>query len=160
RWDEALTVCADLVRLEPGSIPRYQKQVELAYYAGRRPMLVDAYVALADALMRAGAIEHAAQVYHRVLDHDEANQAAQSALALLEPVAAEPESKPDEFVDLGALILGEELPRDTRMRVGHNTQIQDEDQAFQEALADFKRGIENNLDAEDFQAHYDLGIAF
>jgi tetratricopeptide (TPR) repeat protein len=66
----------------------------------------------------------------------------------------------EDFVDLGALILGEELPRDTRMRVGRDSQIEDEDQAFQEALADFKRGIENNLAAEDFQAHYDLGIAF
>ncbi len=163
RWEEALTVCADLVRLDPSSIPRYQKQVELAYYAGRRPVLVAAYVELADALMRAGAVEHAAQVYHRVLDHDEANLAARSALAVLEPAAAAPAEAAvpvEEFVDLGALILGEEQPRDTRMRVGRNTQIQDEDQAFQEALADFKRGIEANLDAEDFEAHYDLGIAF
>ena len=163
RWDEALAVCADLVRIEPTAIPRYQKQVELAYYAGHRPLLVAAYVDLADALMRAGAIEHAAQVYRRVLDHDENNQAARSALALLEPVASEPDSSAvaaEEFVDLGSLILGEESPRDTRMRVGRNAPIEDEDQAFQEALADFKRGIENNLDAEDFQAHYDLGIAF
>jgi len=163
RWEEALAVCADLVRLEPSAIPRYQKQVELAYYAGRRPLLVAAYVDLADALMRAGAIEHAAQVYHRVLDHDENNQAARSALALLEPAASEaggPAVPAEEFVDLGSLILGEESPRDTRMRVGRNAPIEDEDKAFQEALADFKRGIEDNLDAEDFQAHYDLGIAF
>jgi tetratricopeptide (TPR) repeat protein len=164
RWEEALAVCADLVRLDPAAIPRYQKQVELAYYAGRRPVLVSAYVELADALLRAGAIEHAAQVYHRVLDHDEANPAARSALAVLEPEpvaqAAAPAAPPEEFVDLGALILGEEQPRDTRMRSGRLTQTQDEDQAFQEALADFKRGIEANLDAEDFQAHYDLGIAF
>jgi tetratricopeptide (TPR) repeat protein len=161
RWDDALSVCADLIKLEPAAIPRYQKQVELAYYAGRRVVLVEAYVELADALMRAGALEHAGQVYRRVLDHDEANPAARAALALLDtgtqeaaPAAAE------DFVDLGALILGEELPRDTRMRVGRNGQIEDEDQAFQEALADFKRGIEANIDAEDFQAHYDLGIAF
>jgi len=163
RWDEALSVCADLVRLDPTAIPRYQKQVELAYYAGRRPILVAAYVELADALMRAGASEHAAQVYHRVLDHDESNLAARSALAVLEPEPPGPAELPapvEEFVDLGALILGEEAPRDTRMKVGRNGQVQDEDQAFQEALADFKRGIEANLGAEDFQAHYDLGIAF
>ncbi|HEV8599909.1 MAG TPA: tetratricopeptide repeat protein [Gemmatimonadales bacterium] len=160
RWDEALAVCADLVRLDPASIPRYQKQVELAYYAGRRPVLVAAYVELADALTRAGAVEHATQVYRRVLDHDESNQAARAALALLDPRPASGAAAVEEFVDLGALILGEEQPRDTRMRVGRNSQIEDEDQAFQEALADFKRGIENNLDAEDFQAHYDLGIAF
>jgi tetratricopeptide (TPR) repeat protein len=160
RWAEALAVCNDLVRLEPAAIPRYQKQVELAYYAGSRPVLVSAYVELADALTRAGAVEHATQVYRRVLDHDESNPAARSALALLGPGLTDASKPVDEFVDLGALILGEELPRDTRMRVGRNSQIEDEDQAFQEALADFKRGIEANLDAEDFQAHYDLGIAF
>src|SRR5678815_5234626 len=46
------------------------------------------------------------------------------------------------------------------MRVGQKDPIENEDQAFHEALADFKRGIEANLDANDFQAHYDLGIAF
>jgi tetratricopeptide (TPR) repeat protein len=161
RWEEALAVCGDLVRLDPTSIARYQKQVELAYYAGRRPVLVAAYVELADALTRAGAVEHATQVYRRVLDHDESNQAARAALALLDPgPGSGAPAAVEDFVDLGALILGEEQPRDTRMRVGRSSQTEDEDQAFQEALADFKRGIENNLDADDFQAHYDLGIAF
>jgi tetratricopeptide (TPR) repeat protein len=106
-------------------------------------------------------------VYRRVLEHDQANAAARAALALIAPAAvnAAPKQPPaaaaaKEFVDLGALILGEEQPRDTRMRVSQRVQIEDEDLAFQEALADFKRGIETNLDAEDFQAHYDLGIAF
>ena len=72
------------------------------------------------------------------------------------PVAAPVES----FIDLGALIMDDEQPRDTRMRVGQKHPIEDEDQAFHEALAEFKRGIDQNIDAEDFQAHYDLGIAF
>jgi len=75
------------------------------------------------------------------------------------PPASEPAAV-DSFVDLGALIMDDELPRDTRMRVGQKNPIEDEDQAFHEALAEFKRGIDKNIDAEDFQAHYDLGIAF
>ncbi|HET9276405.1 MAG TPA: tetratricopeptide repeat protein, partial [Gemmatimonadales bacterium] len=71
-----------------------------------------------------------------------------------------PAGPPESFVDLGELILDDEQPRDTRMRIGQKNPIEDEDQAFHEALAEFKRGIEQNLDAEDFQAHYDLGIAF
>ncbi|NOT06747.1 MAG: hypothetical protein HOP28_00940, partial [Gemmatimonadales bacterium] len=66
----------------------------------------------------------------------------------------------DSFVDLGALILDDQHTRDTRMRVEQRSPVENEDQAFHEALADFKRGIEANLDANDFQAHYDLGIAF
>jgi len=170
RWDEALTACADLVRLEPTQIGRYQKQVEVAYLAGQRPALVVAYLELADALVRAGAADHASHVYRRVIEHDASNEAARSALSVLEgaaaldavpgPPGAEPEDRPEEYVDLGALILDEAAPRDTRMKVGRSQPVEDEDQAFREALADFKRGIEANLDAEDFQAHYDLGIAF
>ena len=63
-------------------------------------------------------------------------------------------------MDLGALILDDEHARDTRMRVGQKQPIEDEDQAFREALIEFKRGIDANLDADDYQSHYDLGIAF
>lgn len=185
RWDEALRTVGDLVRLEPEDVARYQKQVEVAFRSGQRPMLVHAYLELADALVRMDAADHAAHVYQRVLEHDPANEQARSALTLLEsmadldlspsasvgaheaavPTAELPVSPaavpvPGQFIDLGALILDEQQVRDTRMRVGQAQPIEDEDQAFHEALAEFKRGIEANLDAEDFQAHYDLGIAF
>jgi len=173
------------VRLEPEDVARYQKQVEVAFRAGQRPVLVQAYLELADALVRMDAADHATHVYQRVLEHDPANEQARSALTLLEsladldlspsasveaheppvPAAELPVSPaavpvPGQFIDLGALILDEQQVRDTRMRVGQAQPIEDEDQAFHEALAEFKRGIEANLDAEDFQAHYDLGIAF
>jgi len=185
RWEEALRAAGDLVRLEPEEVARYQKQVEVAFRAGQRPVLVQAYLELADALVRMDAADHATHVYQRVLEHDPGNEQAQSALTLLESVAeldtppspagesfaepAPPAKLPPspvpvpasgQFVDLGALILDEQQVRDTRMRVGQGQPIEDEDQAFHEALAEFKRGIEANLDAEDFQAHYDLGIAF
>jgi tetratricopeptide (TPR) repeat protein len=189
RWDEALRACSDLLHLDPGEIGRYQKQVEVAYRAGQRPVLVQAYLELADALVRMDAVDHATHVYQRVLEHDPGNEQARSALDLLESMAdlgvvmpplpkAEPEPpRPapaaqapvpvpapapsgGDFVDLGALILDEQQVRDTRMRIGQSQPIEDEDQAFHEALAEFKRGIDANLEANDFQAHYDLGIAF
>jgi tetratricopeptide (TPR) repeat protein len=65
------------------------------------------------------------------------------------------------FVDLGSMILDEGSTRDTRMRIDRaDPKGQDEQKEFQEILEQFKRGIEQNLDSEDYQAHYDLGIAF
>jgi tetratricopeptide (TPR) repeat protein len=61
---------------------------------------------------------------------------------------------------LGSLIFDEPPSRDTRIRVDQQAPIEDEDAAFHEALEQFKRGIDENIDAEDYQAHYDLGIAF
>jgi tetratricopeptide (TPR) repeat protein len=64
-------------------------------------------------------------------------------------------------VDLGSMILDESSTRDTRMRIDRaDPKGQDEQKEFQEILEQFKRGIEQNLDSEDYQAHYDLGIAF
>jgi tetratricopeptide (TPR) repeat protein len=66
-----------------------------------------------------------------------------------------------DFVDLGSMILEDQSRRDTRMRVNRREPSHtDEQREFHEILEQFKRGIEQNLDSEDFQAHYDLGIAF
>ncbi|MBX3147110.1 MAG: tetratricopeptide repeat protein [Gemmatimonadales bacterium] len=163
RLAEALQLADELIRYEPDAIYRYQKRVEIAYRAGDRGAMLDSYLGLADALARSGGVEHAMTVYRRVLEHDPDNRAARSALIRLEAALAPPPPPPPpapSFVDLGSLILDEPAVRDTRMRVDQGAPIENEDEAFHEALTQFKRGIEENIDAEDFQAHYDLGIAF
>src|SRR4029079_17548562 len=39
-------------------------------------------------------------------------------------------------------------------------QAGDEQRESHEILEQFKRGIEQNLDVDDYQSHYDLGVAF
>src|SRR5260370_35463094 len=66
-----------------------------------------------------------------------------------------------DFVDLSAMMLEEQPPeRDTRMKVADEEPTGDEEQDFQGMLARFKQGIGENIDEADFQAHYDLGVAF
>lgn len=65
-----------------------------------------------------------------------------------------------DFIDLGSLIMDAEGPRDTRMRVDQDQPTGDEQKDFLETLEQFKKGIEANLGSEDYEAHYDLGIAF
>ncbi|MBA2626537.1 MAG: tetratricopeptide repeat protein, partial [Gemmatimonadales bacterium] len=36
----------------------------------------------------------------------------------------------------------------------------DEQRDFEQTLAQFKRGIEENIGTDDYQTHYDLGVAF
>src|SRR5205814_2335725 len=57
-----------------------------------------------------------------------------------------------DFVDLSAMILEEDLPvRDTRMKVADEEPTGDEERDFQEMLARFKQGIDENIDEGDFQ---------
>jgi tetratricopeptide (TPR) repeat protein len=66
-----------------------------------------------------------------------------------------------DFVDLGALVLDEPTNiGDARLRVQDEEPTGDEQRDFDDMLAQFKKGIEASLGAEDVQAHYDLGIAF
>ncbi len=181
----------EILRLDPNSVRHRQKQVEFAFKSGDKAKLIDAYLGLADTLLRSDLPDKARAVYKRVAEHDPANERAKAALAMLAPVATpppEPPAKPKakvrdtegrtaardakmkvrdeavdsgEFVDLSAMILEEDLPvRDTRMKVADEEPTGDEERDFQEMLARFKQGIDENIDEGDFQSHYDLGVAF
>ena len=187
-WPRAAEVADRLVELAPDTIRHHQKRVELAFRSGDRAPLLAAYLSLGDALARAGASEKAMAVFGRVHEHDPGNAHALDALAALreeapappEPAAGAPPAVPadarpvapapaapraapssDAFVDLGSMILDDGSVRDTRMRIDRaDPKGKDEQREFQEILEQFKRGIEQNLDSEDYEAHYDLGIAF
>jgi len=179
----------EILRLDPNSVRHRQKQVEFAFKSGDKTKLIAAYLELADTLLRSDLPDKARAVYQRVAEHDPGNARATAALAMLAPVAPAPPppkakapargveqktaardakmkvrdeaAEAGEFVDLSAMILDEELPeRDTRMKVADEEPSGDEEQDFQEMLQRFKQGIDENIDEGDFQAHYDLGVAF
>lgn len=170
--DDALAVTEEILRLDTNSIRHQQKRVELAYRQGDKALLVDAYNELGDALLRTNDAAKAVAVYQRVVEHDPGNARAKAALDTLAPPAAPlaaPAAAPapkkaapaGEFVDLGAMLLeDEEAPKDTRMRVEDEEPTGDEEADFQSMLQAFKKGIAANVGEEDFQSHYDLGVAY
>jgi tetratricopeptide (TPR) repeat protein len=170
--ESAYGVAEEVLRLDPNSVHHHQKRVELAYRQGDRLRLAAAYLELADALLRSGEAEKAVAVYQRVLEHDPSNDRAKSAIETLSPPAeAEPELRkatpeaaapPGGFVDLGAMLLDEDTPRrkDTRMRIEDEEPSGDEQKDFQTMLEAFKKGVLANVEEEDFQSHYDLGVAY
>ncbi|MGH7521278.1 MAG: tetratricopeptide repeat protein [Gemmatimonadales bacterium] len=175
----------EVLRLDPNSVRHRQKAVEFAFKAGDKAKLVDAYLELADALLRSDLPDKARAVYARVAEHDPKNDRAKAALSMLAPaVAAQPapgkpegkvkakdakmkvrdEATPDgDFIDLGSMLSDEDEgspAKDTRMTVEDEEPTGDEEQDFQDMLARFKQGIDENIDETDFQSHYDLGVAF
>jgi tetratricopeptide (TPR) repeat protein len=217
-WARASQMADRLVQLAPDSIAHHQKRVELAYRTGDRGPLLEAYMGLGDALAKSGALDKAAAVYNRVIEHDPGNQRAAAALARVgagpaaappppgskgvktpsakpagkaetrptpspsvaanahsprpepEPVRSnEPRSKSgrapagsdNDFIDLGSMLREDAGGRDTRMRIKRaDPKDQDEQREFHEILEQFKRGIDENLESDDYQSHYDLGVAF
>lgn len=174
-------VLDELLHVDPNSVRHRQKRVEYAFKTGEKARLIDAYVELADTLLRGDLPDKARAVYLRVIEHDPQNPRAQAALTMLAPTAA-PKAPPareervapkdakltvrdtagtaGDFIDLGALILDHGEHRDSRMKVEEEEPTGDEEKDFHEMLARFRQGIDENIDEGDFQSHYDLGVAF
>jgi tetratricopeptide (TPR) repeat protein len=157
-WLRAFQVATELIQAEPASIGRYQARVEVAARMRDPVRLCEAYVDLGGALVREGSTDKAVAVYRRVLELDDGNQAARSALRAMAP-EVDASATPSGFIDLGAMLI-DDHPRSTRMRTETPDVDADENETFRDALAEFKRALDQNLPIEDHQAHYDLGIAF
>ena len=187
--DTAASIAEEIVRLAPKVIRYHQKRVEFAFRANDRRRLAEAYVELADALLIDGQGPKARVVYQRVLEIAPDDLRAQAALETIidapipEPApaprrsiasakhapvaAAKPAPKKkkvddddDGFVSLGDWLREDEEPKSTRMVVEEQEPTGDEKADFDDMLRKFKQGVSANVDDEDHEAHYDLGVAY
>ncbi len=177
--EQAQALVEEILRLDPNSVRHRQKTVEFSFKAGDKAKLIDAYLELADTLLRTDLPDKARAVYARVAEHDPTNERAKAALAMLAPAVTptKPEGKvkakdakmkvrdeaglDGDFVDLSSMMMEEDAPaKDSRMTVADEEPTGDEEQDFHDMLARFKQGIDENIDETDFQSHYDLGVAF
>ncbi|MEO5817528.1 MAG: tetratricopeptide repeat protein [Gemmatimonadaceae bacterium] len=185
----ASKIADEIVLLNPSSVRHHQKRVEYAFRTNERGRLIEAYLQLADALFRAGQAEKSRAIYQRVIDLSPDDLRAQSALesfpapepepapppappkgratvsghGVAAPVPAAPKLSPTpdyEFINLGDWLRDDEVKKDTRMIVDEQEPTGDEEADFQDMLQKFKQGIAENVEEEDHQSHYDLGVAF
>src|SRR3989441_3688751 len=144
----------EVLRLDPNNVRHRQKAVEFAFKAGDKAKLIDAYLELADALLRSDLPEKARAVYARVAEHDAKNERAKAALSMLAPSVATPapSGKPEgkvkakdakmkvrdeasadgDFIDLGSMLTEEEdgpPAKDTRMTVADEEPTGDEERS-------------------------------
>ncbi len=139
----------------------YQRVLELAPTDIRAQAALSAFV---DASQQQGASEPPARGASGAVRRYSANTKRASAppASSPKPAARPPRvaSDDEEFVNLGDLLRGDEAPRSTRMVVEEHAPSGDEQADFADMLKRFKRGIAENVDEEDHQSHYDLGVAF
>jgi hypothetical protein len=65
-----------------------------------------------------------------------------------------------DFVDLADWLREDSAPRSTRMVASDDKRVGDEQADFTDMLEKFKAGVAANVDEEDFDSHYDLGVAY
>jgi tetratricopeptide (TPR) repeat protein len=66
----------------------------------------------------------------------------------------------DKFVDLADWLREDTGPRSYRMVASDDKRIGEEQADFTDMLEKFKAGVAANVDDEDFDSHYDLGVAY
>jgi tetratricopeptide (TPR) repeat protein len=72
-----------------------------------------------------------------------------------------PHRADDNFVDLADWLREESGPRSYRMVAQEDTnRLEGEEADFTDMLEKFKAGVAANVDDEDFDSHYDLGVAY
>jgi tetratricopeptide (TPR) repeat protein len=148
-----------LVHVSPDRVAYHQKRVELAVRASDQQRLRFAYLDLADALVRLGEEGRARAVYARVLEIDPHDDRARAALGAAAPPPPPP--RPDDsFVDLADWLRDDDKPVDTRMRMREPAISGDEQADFDALLRHFKEGVSRSLGEDDFESHYDLGVAY
>jgi len=169
-YREAVDPISALIRLRPGDPLLLQKRVEYAFRSGDREEQVVAYLALGRHFIAVGEASKGEAVFRRVLELDPGNQEAAAAVpagrtkAAPAPAAAPARPAPPahEYIDLGALVLGDDAEREatTRFVVEEREPSGDEDRDFAEMLAHFRQKVAENIEVEDSTSHYDLGLAF
>lgn len=164
--ENASSIVDVIVRVNPSSVRFHQKRVEYAFRASDKPRAAEAYLALADALLRDGQSERARAVYQRVLEITPGDARAHAALEMFLPAAAAtPEKAVPAAVDgddiaLGDWLRNEDAPKSTRIVVEEQVPVGDGQADFADMLKKFKQGVAENVQAEDYASHYDLGVAF
>ena len=80
--------------------------------------------------------------------------------AQIEKAAPAPAAGEEGFVSLGDWLRDQEGPKSTRMVVEEEEPTGDEQADFADMLKKFKQGVAENVEEEDHESHYDLGVAY
>jgi tetratricopeptide (TPR) repeat protein len=161
---EELEALRERLQESPDEVELHQRAVELAFRAGDDELLARAYADLGHALQRNGDEARARAVFQQALDLDPELEDARAAILEGDaPSAAVKEvTSSEDYVDLGAMILGDEADEEktTRFRVAYEAPSGDEDADFARMLSQFKAKVAENFDTEDVKGHHDLGTAY
>ncbi|MBC8089580.1 MAG: CDC27 family protein [Phycisphaerae bacterium] len=160
---DAANIADELVRVASDEVAHHQKRLELAIRLGDQARLRVAYLDFADTLLRQGSEHRARAVYARVLEIDPWDDRARTALgdaAPPPPVRPPAPGSDDGHVDLADWLRDEDEPTSTRLRMREPDISGDEQDDFNALLRHFKEGVARSLGEDDYESHYDLGVAY
>ena len=186
KFPEAIESYNQLLELAPNNLLVHKKMLESASTYGEVKLLIRAYLRFGDALADLGEGNKAEFVYQKVLGIDANNADAMNRINNLKapkvkekvaekipqpvPVAApvsKVEEKTEEYPAEGAMVDLDALLSDSDDSFKQKTdKIKIERKDFDpsveldDIISDFKAGVQEQYEDEDYDSHYDLGLAY
>ncbi len=159
---DAAEIADELVRVAGEEVSHHQKRVELAIRMGDQNRLREAYLDLADTFVRRSEDLRAKAVYARVLEIDPWDDRARTALgdAAPPPPLRAADAADSEDVILADWLRDDDEPASTRLRMREPEMSGNEQNDFDSLLRHFKEGVARALGEDDYDSHYDLGVAY
>jgi tetratricopeptide (TPR) repeat protein len=152
------------IEVDQENVELYQRLVEYAFRKNDQEVLISAYLELAACLARTDATTKARAVYQQVLSLSPGHAGATVGLQELDGISgAVPPAQvasSEDYVDLGAMVLGDDAGDTTRWTVPAEAPSGDEEADFARMLGQFKEKVSEHLAADDVGAHHDLGTAY
>ncbi len=185
-YSSAIICLEKAIEIAPDNLSIHKKLLEVAAHEGDMKVMIGAYLGFGDTLARLGEVGKAQFVYQKILGIDRENADAKERLEQIrlaeeatrrkaeeEAAAQEAEAAEaaaaaaaDEDDGGGMVDLASLLSEDDGMGKQQNDKIRIERKGLDTSLelddiiSDFKAGVQQHIEDEDYESHYDLGLAY
>jgi len=159
-YERAISLFKRIIEIRPLELRPRQKLIEISLKKDDKNSAAEWNLDLGKCLYKKGALEEADKAFARALNLSPGKENIKKQIS---EIKGEEEKKPEAIVQEPSISLGElldeEKTKSGKFTVAEDTEVE-EPVTFEDLLEEFKEGVLENIEDEDFDSHYDLGITY
>ncbi|TES93723.1 MAG: tetratricopeptide repeat protein [Candidatus Cloacimonadota bacterium] len=161
-YEKAINIFKRIIEVKPLELRPRQKLIEISLKRGEKEGAAEGNLDLGKCLYKKGALEEAEKAFKRALEISSKKEKINKSIEKIKRGEKEVEEEVKKVetpsISLGEL-LEEEQKTGVKFSVAEETEVE-EPVTFEDLLEEFKEGVLENIEDEDFNSHYDLGITY
>ncbi len=159
-YEGAINLFKRIIEIRPLELRPRQKLIEISLKKDDKNSAAEWNLDLGRCLYKKGAIEEADKAFGRALNLSHRKEKIKKQIS---EIKGEEEKKPEMIVQEPSISLGElleeEKTKSGKFSVAEEIEAE-KPVTFEDILEEFKEGVLENIEDEDFDSHYDLGITY
>lgn len=161
-YEKAINIFKRIIEVKPLELRPRQKLIEISLRREEKEDAAEWNLDLGKCLYKKGALEEAEKAFKSALELSSKKEKMKKKIKKVKGEEKEVEEEVERVetpsISLGKL-LEEEEKTGVKFRVAEETEVE-EPVTFEDLLEEFKEGVLENIEDEDFNSHYDLGITY